>query len=364
MARAWDPDGEIYFFPRSRASPKCRSVRPVPEPRPKIVVRRKPRREKQLTADSSGFRGKLRYLVWPSLATLPFLETLLFNAHVDSGRKVLAADDYMTAALLFVSLWLLMCFAFLAEKEDVERLREEAYEGLRSWWAEKKSPKSVFLLVVVLIFVYAFGGRRELRDFVKDVILDRKEWSLLVLLILVSGAFWLLSWLIQSLGKAKPGLLRATISWSLGFRLSIFFYLGLLITTWRLVRFTGVNDVARVSLESSLIKDYLVLLIIANGLYGGLFKLVRCGALKEVFQNSAGMVHFFIVCGVIAIVAVGADYEGLGRAFTADTFPEPWQRKYLLVHILVRDIILLLLPIGALLYNTMLQFAREPDRHK
>lgn len=255
-----------------------------------------------------------------------------------------------------------MCFAFLAEKRDVDDLRKKVHEKLRSRWSEVASPRSYIMPLIVLLLVLAFTGRRRLVELARDLIPGPTEGLGVALLLSLALVLWALNKLIQFLGVAKPGLRAACENWSMAVRLSMPFYIALLIATWWLVSFRGIrDDVARTMLLSSLIKDYAVLLIIATVLYCGLFKFVHAGALHDAFDSSRAFLYFMILCGVIALIAIHADYQGLSRAFTANLFTEAWQSKYLIVHVLVRDIVLLLLPIAGLLYTVFRGFARELD---
>jgi hypothetical protein len=53
--------------------------------------------------------------------TLPFFETLVFNAHVSTGTRVLALDTYVRLTAFFFILWASMCLVFLAEKHHVSK---------------------------------------------------------------------------------------------------------------------------------------------------------------------------------------------------------------------------------------------------
>jgi len=97
-------------------------------------------------------------------------------------------------------------------------------------------------------------------------------------------------------------------------------------------------------------------------LYVGLFKLARAKTLHDVFVNAKGFVHFMSICGIIAVFAVWADYRGLDPSRIERIFPEAWQRTYLQIHIVVRDIFLLLLPIACLLVWTLWCLGHE--RHE
>ena len=162
------------------------------------------------------------------------------------------------------------------------------------------------------------------------------------------------------MGESLPtGMREGVESWALGLGTSILFYLLLLFGTLFWVNFKGVSPASWFTMIASLVKDYMLLFLISCLLYVGLFKLARARALLEVFKNFQGFVHFVVICGIIAVFAVWADYNGLEPLRLEHLFANEWQRQYMEAHVFIRDIGLLLFPIGWLLFWTFWRVSHE-----
>jgi hypothetical protein len=171
---------------------------------------------------------------------------------------------------------------------------------------------------------------------------------------------WYIAKFIQSLGDALPSGLRDGVdNWALSFRIGILFYLFLVTGTSIMVNFSGINPEMRLTMRLALIKDYSLIFIISGMLYVGLFKLARARSLEEIFGKHTGFIQFVIVCGIIAVLAVWADYRQLDPLRLESIFPTAWQRQYMEAHVPIRDILLLLLPISSLLFWTVKCIAEE-----
>lgn len=292
-------------------------------------------------------------VVWATCATLPFLETFVFDAHVDSGRSRLSADDYIRMGLLFLLLWASMCFVFLIDKDHVHRIWSKIKHDLKSWRHKLREYRTeAIILLILMVLSYVFVGRQELVELVRSEI---GGYVRRALLLLTGGVLiWLVAKFVQSLGHSLPAGMREGIdNWALSFRVGILFYAFLVGGTLLLVNFRGVSPAVSLTMQLTLIKDYILLFMISGLLYGGLFKLARAHALLDVFQNRQGFLHFVIICAMIAVFAVWADYRELDPVRLERLFSNEWQRQYMQFHVFVRDIVLLLLPIGFLLFWTL-----------
>jgi|GEM_PF-6641696 len=298
-------------------------------------------------------------LIWATFVTLPFLETLVFNAHVSSGRSHLSTDDYIRVSLLGLLLWASMCLVFLIEREHIDKLSQQVRETLSSFRRGlRKHAKTYIYLAAAMVLIYVFMGRQRFVEFVEGEALS--DFLKLLIIVSVGLLIWFLARFIQSLGSSLPaGLRQGVDSWALSFRVAIPFYLLLIGGTWIWVNFTGISSVTRLDLQLSLVKDYILLFIISGMLYVGLFKLARARALLTVFQNVRGFLHFVIVCGIIAILAIWADFRTVDPIRLGTMFSTRWQREYMTVHVFVRDIGLLLFPIAFLLFWTVKCVAQE-----
>jgi hypothetical protein len=303
-------------------------------------------------------------VVWATCAVLPFLETLTFNAHVSTGRRMLSTDDYLRLALLFVFLWALMCIVFLIEKNHISRVRLHVRKELESWREKLKDARSWAIRLLVLVaLAYIFAGRQASVEAVKGSIKDYLTDTLL----LVGGMtlIWVVAKFVGGLGESSSRGVREGIEgWEIGLRAGSLFYLFLVAGTLIWVSFGGVGEDRSITMRLSLFKDYALLFIISGLLYLGLFRLARARALSEVFKNVYGFLHFVVICGIIAVFAVWADYRELDPVRLEHLFTNEWQRRYMEVHVVTRDIAFLLFPIGILLFWTLKCVAAESPKEK
>ena len=96
-------------------------------------------------------------------------------------------------------------------------------------------------------------------------------------------------------------------------------------------------------------------------LYAGLYKIANARSLRALFQTHKGFLHFVLICAIIAILAIWADFNGMSAENQRRIFLRGWQRQYNTLHVYGRDIGLLLMPIGWLLFWCLGKFANEPE---
>ena len=294
-------------------------------------------------------------IVWAACATLPFLETFLFNVRVNSGRQSLGFDDYIRIGGFSLFLFTAMCFAFVVEKDHVSKLWSDVKKSVRSLW---KNWKEYVALLFLAALIYVLYGRQAAMGFIEADLTERIE---VVLSLLGIGAWlWFVSRLVKSVGESLPsGLKEGVDSWALSLRASVPFYFLLFLGTWVLSNFNGINRDMKFWSQLSTAKDYFLLFMIASLLYGGLFKLARAKALAKVFGQKKGVLYFMVICGMIAVFAVWADFRTLDPVSMERIFPQQWQRRDMVIHIFIRDIGLLLFPISWLLFWTLKHVAME-----
>jgi len=100
-------------------------------------------------------------------------------------------------------------------------------------------------------------------------------------------------------------------------------------------------------------KDYwkdLILLCIIIGLYIGTFKLVVHRATTAVFKSPRAFLIFAAACSVISVLAIHAEFAGLGIDRPATTPQARWQVELGIFHVAIRDVGFLLLPIAIYLF--------------
>jgi hypothetical protein len=76
-------------------------------------------------------------------------------------------------------------------------------------------------------------------------------------------------------------------------------------------------------------------------------------------KKSASPHNIIVVCGIIAFLAIWADFGFMESPRIFEIYPQQWQRDYTVAHVFVRDIFLLLLPIATLLVWTVRNFSLE-----
>lgn len=302
-------------------------------------------------------------IVWSMCATLPIFETLVFNAHVSTGRSRLSTETYFQLGGFFIVLWASMCFVFLVEKKQASSAWSSIKEEIRSSLYYFKNHKlAAIVLATVLFLTFVFGGWKKLLESIKSTATENLQAEALILSIAV--VLWVVYRLLTSMGESLPkGSREGVESWAVGLVLSIVFYGFLIVGTFSWVNFKGMSSGTWFAMAEALSKDYALLFLISCLLYVGLFKLARHRALADVFQNVRGYIHFVVICALIAVFAVWADYNGLDRPRLEHLFNNEWQRQYMEAHVFIRDIGLLLFPIGWLLFWTIWCFSHEKQQH-
>jgi len=305
-------------------------------------------------------RMRVMGIVWGTCATLPFFETLLYHAHVSAGRQRLSVETYLRMSGFFLVLWASMCFVFLIEKSHVTKLKSSIKQEIDSWLHHFRDRKSQIIIIALLLFTFVFAGWHPFVELLRSTVTENVREKMLVL----AGAalIWLLAKIVLSLGESlTKGMREGVENWALGLWAGILFYVLLLLGTFLWVNFKGLNPGVWATALATLIKDYILLFLISGLLYVGLFKLARARTLMDVFKNWRGFVHFVVICGIIAVFAVWADYNGLDRLRLEHLFSNEWQRQYTEFHVFVRDVGLLLFPIGWLLFWTFERAAHEKN---
>jgi len=299
-------------------------------------------------------------IIFAALGTWPFLETLLFHLHVDSGRPLLEIEEYLRFAAFSVVLWGAMCVCFLVEEADFQRLLSEFLAKLESFRRKTKHRSKLVLFAIPLILLaYFFGGRDAVvwlfeKGFITTLVFPAAT------LAVIAGLIWIIARLLMSLGDSLPTDFRSGVrSWGFSFKLAIPFYVLIIAGTWWVVDFSAINKTSQLHAKLGIAKDYLLLFIIVNLLYVGLFKLARAGSLRAVFQSFRGFLDFVLICGIIAVFAVWADFRTLDPTTQELAFSHEWQRDYNTIHLYVRDIGLLLMPIAGLLFWTLKTLSAE-----
>ena len=97
-------------------------------------------------------------------------------------------------------------------------------------------------------------------------------------------------------------------------------------------------------------------------LFLGLFRIARAGRLRDLFQSKKGFKHFMVICTVIAIFAIWADFNALNELNLTQIYLYSWQIEYNTVHTYLRDIGLLLVPIAVLLFWCLRRVSCESPR--
>jgi hypothetical protein len=306
-------------------------------------------------------RNRRAALVFGTLGFLPFAETLIFNAIV--GRESASWDmlDILVTAPLVVILWVLMTLSFVLRRSQVlpwlRKLKERLYRYLI--FIKKRIYYSLFLLLIAYLVLF-FGGKDVIRfvsgPIIGSVIVPMLQLALAILMI------WLLNFVLKSLSaQVSTGLREALDEWRISIQFSVVFYILLIAASWKLIQTSGIDPEWRLEFLVALIKDYVLLFIIVEMLYVGLFKIALAESLAAVFQSIKGFFQFVVICGIIAVFAVWADFNSMDSVNVNAFLRFDWQKTLYRIHVYVRDIGLLLVPITGLLFWTLLRFGQEKD---
>jgi hypothetical protein len=298
-------------------------------------------------------------VVLASAAAAPFLETLIYIAHVGAGRRVLSALEYVVLALFSVLLWLLMAISFLVDPKGARVLLQRFQTVLSEarLFIRRRALIALFLMPLALgILVFAGAEVAQLLYWFsafQAVLLPFLQ------ILTVTVLIWFIASLIRAIADLRQDLIAAIGSWAFCLRVSIGFYAVLILAILLVFRTNGIKPEARLEFRLAIAKDCCLLFIIAGMLYLGLFRLALARRLTAVFNSIKGFVQFLVLCALIAILAIWADFGSMSPSKHAVSFYETWQRDYNIIHVYLRDIGLLLMPIAGLLYWTLKKVANE-----
>lgn len=304
-------------------------------------------------------RDRVAGFMLACLAVLPFIETLLYNAHVGVGKFPLKVSEYLVLILFIILLWLLMVISFLIDLKNARDLLQKIRGILlkaRRLARQRMLMVFVFIPIVLGLVLLTNGPIKKLLNWfytLQAVLLPFLQMLAVAVLI------WLVSALVRATADLHEDLVGAMVSWAFCLRISVGFYLVLTLATLLFLRTDGIQPEARLEFYLVVVKDYFLIFIITGMLYLGLFRLAVARRLMAVFRSFRGFIEFIIICAFIAVIAIWADFNSLNPAKLASDFYKPWQRNYYVVHVYLRDIGLLLLPIAGLLYWTLRRISRE-----
>lgn len=300
----------------------------------------------------------LRRVALPCLlslgASLPFVETIGYQAAIHS--RPIGRLQLFGVALVA---WILMFGAFIANRPALEQI--EATIG--KWRKETRDRLPFLTFFVAIVGVLAVGLDAS---YVPIANLFRGKLAEVFVLIgiwgLMAAIGWFISKLVAGLGQSEGDLEDVMREWSLSIRFSILYYVFIAGAGWFLVRPDLMNDDVRPFFYVGFLKDVFLMAIIAQLLFGGLFKLAHHERLLDVFQNRSGFLNFVVLCGVIAIFAIWADTNYVDSERRKLFYPEVWQRNLVEYHIYGRDVGLLLGSIALLLLWTLDRVAHEKKK--
>ena len=305
--------------------------------------------------------GKRPGLAFGILASLPLVETLLYNAHVGPGRQRLPNYDYVLLALLSLLLIALHVLCFVTPQGKFKQLLDHFRKRLAKTRERFRENISYMLLALpVLFLIIFFGGEPGLKlliqsDILTAALLPLFLFGLVILLI------WAISKIIEALAQTSRTLGGAMNEWAFSIKSSAVFYLLLVAATLRVLSLSGIRKEAHLEFSLGITKDYFLMFITAGMLFTGLYKIGMANSLKLLFQSQRGLLYFILICGVIAIMAIAADFNGMSAPNQERIFTAEWQKQMNRAHVYGRDIGLLLLPIASLLFWALKRIALEID---
>jgi hypothetical protein len=310
---------------------------------------------------------QLSGLVIGTVAVLPFLETLLYNTLVGAGGAPLGIYGYVQITASLLVLWFLMMASFVVEKAAFSIVLRTLAKWLRHFVKSHAKKEDIiveiglFLFLAFLLIVFGRVGLavERLKSFLTDLGYE------FVVVISCVGLLLLIGWFLKLVTKGQTrNVEEAVKSWAFGLRLASAFYGLLILVTWKLVKLQGVAGDYRLHFVAGIAKDYILLFIIVHMLCLGLFKIARRECLLPFFKDTKGFLLFVLVCAVIAVLAVWADFNSVNGALPTHEFMKSWQVEYYFVHVHLRDIALLLLPIAGMVFWTLGEIGREMGKQR
>lgn len=297
-------------------------------------------------------------VVFATYSCAPFIETLVYNAHVGAGKRYLRLDEYLALATLALMLWLLMIVSFIVDVRSARAVLQSAERHLVRARRAIRTPAIVSLVALpAVVATLVLGGRSALLlqwfGAAQTLLLP------LIQLAAVASLVWVVAALIRAAKDISEDLAATIVGWAFCLRMSIGFFLLLTIVTLVITDTTGIRPQAQVEFRLAIAKDYLLLFIISGMLYLGLFRLALANNLVAVFRSLRGFVEFLVICALIAILAIWADFNSTAPQKQSATFLHQWQSEYNVIHVYLRDIGFLLMPIAWLLFWTLHRAARE-----
>ena len=306
---------------------------------------------------------KLAGVAFAIFASAPFTETLIYDVHVGRGTRTIFVQDYLQLVPEGIILTLTMIVVFLVEPKTAKKHLLDHHSRL-SHHLRKHSRYFLYMLVTLLLALI-LGGSQLIKVFHElNVYVISEIFPIAAEVGLVFVLVHFVAFVIRAYSGLSKHLEEAMRHWEFSLRTSPIFFLFLAVATYFQVGVAGIKPDARLEFYLSIVKDYLLLFIIACMLYLGLFRIAVAGKLVAIFQSIKGLIQFMIICGIIAILAIWADFNSLNPAKQDTLFYYDWQKSVNVLHVYVRDIVLLLMPIAFLLFWTMRQVSTELNLSK
>jgi len=292
--------------------------------------------------------------------TLPFYETVLYYALVTGDSPNRPLIFYAQILSAGIAGGLLIFFSMVVDRDSLRSVLLPLLKKIED--LRKKIRQSLalllFLIPALFLIVSIFQGVPQP---VKDLLTGKyTEGIILVgLWLLISLLSFFISRILASLGEEKPDLYGVMRGWSLSILVSLPFYFLLTIVSWYIINPSRLTGELRFSFFFGFTKDLLLLWIIAELLFVSMFKLAMFGRLVDVFHSISGYIQFLVICAIIAILAIWAEFNFLSSNTIKEVYPQEWQRDITTAHVFIRDIFLLLFPIALLLIWVLRRAALE-----
>lgn len=308
-------------------------------------------------------RGSLLVAALSFAINLPFVETVVYYTLLMRPAGQLPPAFASVTALVGAASWLLLLVCFAATSKGLKEPLTIIYKYIERVKERLRNSLGLLFLLIPALFVAVFV-LDLLPETLKQLFWSKvREFGVLIALWL---GIALLAWYVALLLKAlSSGLLKgvrgALHEWSLGIKLSVAHFCLITGFGWFAVAPHTLPHRQKLAFVFAFSKDMFLLWIIALLLFVSLFKLGHHKALKPVFQSVGGYIQFVVICGIIAILAIWADFRTIGSAPIREMFPEQWKQELVQMHVYIRDIGLLLAPIAGLLVWTLNRVGEEME---
>ncbi len=310
------------------------------------------------------YPGLIEAIIISFAVNLAYFETILYFALTLESIQGNALIFGLKFSLLTIIGWLIMLFAFSVENDSLKIILKDSQQKLLDssrLIRRRLAFLALYFLLpffIIILIVSSSDTIERIVTLLKPYIYEAIFFSSLLLILVLLRM--LIIWCIKGITDTVPDLEGTVNSWMLSIKVSILYYIFLMIVAWFTIQPYHISDSGwRLWFYLVFFKDIILLSFITLLLFVSLHKLRKHRSLLIVFQNVNGYLIFILICTIIAILAIWADFVPMEDRWGEIIEAAGWQKRYKITHVYVRDIFLLLIPIAMFFLWTLQGVARE-----